>query len=171
MDSRHRCSKRWILALLAVILTLVDIYSIPNITITADIDMSVSAVTSQIQQPKSTTSEAETDSTRREEEEADAREVVTTRAYNNKKVAYITFGSFNQGPARFQNLVLDALRTWLKDNVIFYVLNKEWKTKFEDACNQPSNRQECKRVVPIFVDCTVIKMMTCISVQLTWTTF
>jgi hypothetical protein len=83
----------------------------------------------------------------------DSREQVRTQPYNNKRVAYISHGSFNKGPERFQIMIIDSLRTWLKDNVIFYDLNNQWTTDFEEACNELTNREECKRIVPIFVDC------------------
>jgi hypothetical protein len=71
----------------------------------------------------------------------------------NQSIAYVSYGSFNKGQDRFHIMIIDSLRTWLTDGVIYYVLNKEWKTQFEEACEEPRNRQECKRIVPIFVNC------------------
>jgi hypothetical protein len=89
-----------------------------------------------------------------DDDDDDPREIVKTKRYNNKTMAFIAYGSFNKaGQARFQSTIIDSLRTWLKDNVMFFVLNNEWKDAFQEACDDASIRQECMRIIPIFVDC------------------
>jgi hypothetical protein len=51
---------------------------------------------------------------------------------------------------RFQMFLVDALDTWLAGREIYYVLNKQWKTKYEKMCSQVYN---CDRIVPLWVDC------------------
>jgi hypothetical protein len=85
---------------------------------------------------------------------ADPREIVRTKPYNNKSVAYVSYGSFKKGgKERFETTIIASLRTWLHDDVIFYVLNKEWENRFIEACQEPAILEDCKRVIPIFVDC------------------
>jgi hypothetical protein len=83
----------------------------------------------------------------------DPREIVKKMPFENKRVAYVAFGSFQKGPDRFHTMIIDSLRTWLKGDVIFYVVNKNWETRFEEACLEPAIQKECKRIIPIFVDC------------------
>jgi hypothetical protein len=40
---------------------------------------------------------------------------------------------------RFQMFLVDALDTWLAGREIYYVLNKQWKTKYEKMCSQVYN--------------------------------
>ncbi|KAL7565653.1 hypothetical protein ACA910_019007 [Epithemia clementina (nom. ined.)] len=105
---------------------------------------------------------------------------------NNERgrIAYVTYGHFTSGHEwRFQEYILDALDTWLSNNNsnvtlnYYFVLNREWKDKFEQACknvsltnataganyehdldiqqslSNKSKSASCERVIPLYVDC------------------
>lgn len=71
-----------------------------------------------------------------------------------REVAYITYTSLIKGTERrFEDLILGGLKTWLKDESIFVVLNKQWNASLETLCSLEKNVEVCQRVIPIFVDC------------------
>ena len=73
------------------------------------------------------------------------------KSVSHYKVAYVTYGHLSDGHEwRFQMFILDALETWLAGREVYYVLNKQWKTKYEEMCSQNSS---CERIVPLWVDC------------------
>lgn len=49
--------------------------------------------------------------------------------------------------------ILDALHTWLEGQVMYYVLNNQWKDRYSEICSLPEHIETCKRIIPLWVDC------------------
>ena len=51
------------------------------------------------------------------------------------RIAFITYGHLMPGHEwHFQMYVIDVLNTWLQGQVLFHVLNEQWKPNFDILC-------------------------------------
>lgn len=75
---------------------------------------------------------------------------------NIKKVAYIIYGYLSNKKAvvRFHLFIKGALETWLEDNILYYVLNYQWKSRLDSICQAEGYNDTCSRLIPIYVNCT-----------------
>ena len=71
------------------------------------------------------------------------------------KYAFITTGFPNQEQEswRFETYVLGALKTYLKNTVLFYIVNVRAAIKVKELCEEKRNKHACERLIPITVAC------------------